>query len=192
MSTRQLWIYFFFLSLILLGVGLLPIAFAQTERATIPVPIKISWDYKGVPTTMKIYEVSTKKPVSLWDTGNGASLEDLPAGAEIPDSILRPKPGEKKQFALVLKNLTAEKIHFFAAPHVVNPPEFSLGFKFQCLCINHVYSVEPGQYWYRIVELNMYPEYVGNGFDITHSLIRVDESRSHIKPVKDHHGSHEM
>ncbi|MFO1518282.1 MAG: hypothetical protein U1F57_01245 [bacterium] len=159
-----------------------------------PVSVKIAWDYKDVPAPMKIYELSTTKHAELWDTGTGGKLEDLPVSKEIADSNLSLSPGSKKMFVLVLKNTTAQPLYFFAAPHVVNPPELSLGFKFKCLCINHVYQVAPGQYWYRVVELNMDPSYVGNAVEIKHTLIKVDEARAKNPPKLDVHPSmgHEM
>ncbi len=153
--------------------------------------IHLAWDYKQVPATMKIYELNPQKAVKLWDTGNASQLNQTPITTEIPNSTLSITPGEAKMFVLVLKNDTKQTLHFFAAPHSVNPPELSLGFKFKCLCIDHVYEVPAGQYWYRVVELRTAPNYEGNNVTITHNLIQVDPKRNPIPYQKQDH-SHAM
>lgn len=145
--------------------------------AGIPLSAKISWKYINVPATMKIYEATAQRPLKLWDMGNGKTLEELPVSQEIPDSTIKITPGGKKQFVLVWKNESDKPVYFFAAPHQVNPQEWSLGFKFHCLCTNHVYSAQPGEYWYRVVELDLDKNYQGTNLDITHSLIAVSADR---------------
>lgn len=155
------------------------------------VAIQLLWDYKQVPATMKIYELNSQKGAKLWDTGSISQLSQAPVTSEIPNSTLNFTAGESKMFVLLLKNDTKQTLHFFAAPHSVNPPELSLGFKFKCLCIDHVYEVPAGQYWYRVVELKTAPNYVGDKVSITHSLIQVDAGRNPIPYQKQGH-SHGM
>lgn len=166
-------------------------AFATHIHGASKTAIQLAWDYKQVPPTMKIYELNPQKGAKLWDTENVSQLSQAPITTEIPNSVLNFTPGESKMFVLVFKNDSKQTLHFFAAPHSVNPPELSLGFKFKCLCIDHVYEVPAGQYWYRVVELKTAPNYVGDKVTITHSLIQVDASRNPIPYQKERH-SHGM
>lgn len=141
-----------------------------------PINIQISWDYKKIPAEMKIFELGTK-PVNLWQMGTGKTLQELPISSEINQSTLILMPGMKKTFALVYHNTTDKPLRFFAAPHQAMPVEHSLGFKFHCLCINHIYDVPPGEYWYRVVEFHLAKEFVGGNFNVTHTLVPVEEGR---------------
>ncbi|TGJ99421.1 hypothetical protein EHO59_16305 [Leptospira semungkisensis] len=142
------------------------------------VPVRINWLYKGLPGKMEIYELASQRPVRLWDTGTGASLSEIPVSSPIEGSQLVLSAGETRKFSLVYKNTTQEKLYFFAAPHAVNPPEFGFGFKFKCLCVNHLFQVEPGSVWYRVVEIRTMPNWASEEFDITHTLVRVDPSQA--------------
>lgn len=138
------------------------------------IPVRIEWIRKGVPGKMELYELAAQKPVQLWDTKSVASLEQAPISTPIEASTLLLSPGELRRFALVYKNDTKEDLFFFAAPHSVTPPEFGFGFKFKCLCVNHLFKVESGHVWYRIVELRTMPNWASEEFSITHTLVRVD------------------
>ncbi|WP_367898911.1 hypothetical protein AB3N61_07235 [Leptospira sp. WS58.C1] len=142
------------------------------------VPVHIDWIYKGFPGEMKIYELASQRPVQLWETNTVLDLHLAPISGPIEDSKLVLGPGETRKFALVYKNETKEKLYFFAAPHSVNPPEFGFGFKFKCLCVNHLFQVEPGSVWYRIVEIRTMPNWASDPFRITHTLVRVDPSQA--------------
>ncbi|TGJ98489.1 hypothetical protein EHQ53_01845 [Leptospira langatensis] len=142
------------------------------------VPVRIQWLYKGLPGKMEIYELASQRPVRLWDTSTAARMEEAPVSSSIPDSKLVLSAGETRRFALVYKNETKEKLYFFAAPHAVDPPEFGFGFKFKCLCVNHLFQVEPGSVWYRVVEIRTMPNWASEEFDITHTLVRVDPSQA--------------
>ncbi|TGL49926.1 hypothetical protein EHQ61_10005 [Leptospira wolffii] len=142
------------------------------------VPVRIEWIYKGLPGKMEIYELAAQRPVQLWDTSVVADLSSAPVSSKIEDSRLVLSPGETRKFALVYKNETKEKLHFFAAPHSVNPPEFGFGFKFKCLCVNHLFQVNSGQVWYRIVEIRTMPSWASEPFGIVHTLVRVDPAQA--------------
>ncbi|MCX7999167.1 MAG: hypothetical protein N3A69_09500, partial [Leptospiraceae bacterium] len=133
--------------------------------------VHISWNYRDFPLKMEIYEPVPQRQLELWDTGSKPSLEKLPISNIIEDSQFNIIPGSKKVFVLVTHNPTPETIYFFAAPHVVTPPEFSLGFKFKCLCVNHAFTVPSKEYWYRVVELRMSKNFRGNEINILHDLI---------------------
>lgn len=138
----------------------------------------IKWSYQKVTGAMKIYEPTAARPLTLWEMGNGKTLADLPVAKEIANARVQIPIGGKKQFILVMKNDTTKVAYFFAAPHAMDPPEYSLGFKFKCLCVNHVFKIPPGEFWYRVVELHLDENYGGGeAITITHNLIGVAEDR---------------
>ncbi|WP_243393272.1 LIC11469 family lipoprotein adhesin Lsa20 [Leptospira perolatii] len=148
------------------------------------VPVKVLWEYKGLPGKMEIYELASQRPVKLWDTQAYDSIEKAPVSKPIEDSKLVLVAGDTRKFALVYKNPLNETLHFFAAPHSVQPPEFGFGFKFKCLCVNHLFKVGPNQVWVRVVELRTMPNWKSDPFQITHTLIRVaaDQAAQWEKP----------
>jgi hypothetical protein len=144
--------------------------------AAMAAEIKIDWEYKGIPPGMKIYDL--KSPVKLWTTESVKDESKLPFAKEIPDSTFKLEPGKVKRFALGYKNTTDKTLYFFAAPHSVEPPENSLGFKFKCLCVNHAYQVAPGETWYRIVEYKLSRVYGQNKMTVKHNLIGIDSKQA--------------
>ncbi len=141
------------------------------------VSIQINWEYSQIPLKMEIREPSGSQSLALWTTGSVASGKTAPFGKEIPESMLVLKPGSKKQFLLVMKNETDSPVYFFAAPHQAQPVEHSFGFKFKCLCVNHAFTVPPKETWYRVVELRLAPDYLGDQLKITHNIIGITKQR---------------
>ncbi len=141
------------------------------DRPSSSVNVKIRWEYKGLAGPLEIYEAVPGKTPGLWSMGSAKSTGELPVGRQIPQSDLRMRPGESKTFVLVLKNQTKAPLYFFAAPHSLNPPELSLGFKFHCLCINHIFAAPAGQYWYRVVQMDLMSSFFGDEIVVTHTLI---------------------
>lgn len=140
------------------------------------VKVNIQWEYKKFSDTVAIYEV--KGAPRLWETRSVPSLKAAPVGELIEGSVFSIQPGQKKRFALVVKNTSDKPIYFFAAPHVVHPVEHSLGFKFKCLCINHAYTINPKETWYRIVEFRLANEFEGDALSVLHSIIGIDQKRA--------------
>lgn len=169
------------IAIILLPLCLLMLPFLDIHPVfAIPQNINadIKWSYQKVDGVMKIYEPTAARPLTLWEMGNGKALADLPVSKEIASSRVQIPIGGKKQFVLVMKNDSAKTTYFFAAPHHMDPPEFSLGFKFKCLCVNHVFKIPPGEFWYRVVELHLDENYGGGeAITITHNLIGVAADR---------------
>lgn len=148
----------------------------QDVQISDSVKVKISWNYRDFPLKMQIYEPAVRQ-LNLWEKGSKPNLEKLPVSSLIESSSFNMFPGSKKVFVLVAHNPTQETFYFFAAPHSVNPPEFSLGFKFKCLYVNHAFTVPAGEYWYRVVELRMSKNFRGNEIDISHDLIGLTYER---------------
>lgn len=155
----------------------LAVLLASGAAAAKPVPLHVAWSYDGVPEGMRLYEL---KPGDwpVWKTEVVADAAAAPVAGEIPGATVALRPGEKKKVALFYRNATGKTVRFFAAPHSVSPAQASLGFKFLCLCTNHVYTVAPGQSWYRIVELRLARDFAGESLDVVHQLVAVDEPRA--------------
>lgn len=140
------------------------------------VKVNIEWNYKDFTDPVIIHEVKGQPP--LWHTDSVTNLATAPISEPIAGSSFLLEPGQKKRFALVVKNTTDKPLYFFAAPHMAHPEEASLGFKFKCLCINHAYTIGPKETWYRIVEFRMSPNFVGDELTITHTVIGIDKKRA--------------
>lgn len=131
--------------------------------------------FKGV---MEVYEVAPGKKPKLWETKTVKNFAEVPAGEKLEGGVVEIRAGSVERMILVMRNDTKKPIYFFAAPHVVEPIERSLGFKFKCLCINHAFGIPPEQIWYRVVELRMQKGFVGDEMQITHSLIPLPPERA--------------
>lgn len=141
---------------------------SQLQAGT--VTLKIRWQYKDLPPGMELFEKRPEDTRALWDTRILAANEPRPYGRKIEGSNLTMQTGTKRMFYLVYRNTTKAPLAFFAAPHHVHPPELSLGFKFHCLCINHVYQVPPGYEWIRLVEIDLDRDFTPGELEITHLL----------------------
>ena len=148
---------------------------AETRDSSV-ASVKILWDYKDFPPEMKIYEVKGKQ--QLWKTEAVKDDKLLPFEKEIEGGTFSLKPGQVKRFALGYKNTTDKTIYFFAAPHVAEPPENSLGFKFKCLCVNHAYQLKPGETWYRIVEFRLSKVFSEKQLAVRHTLIGINQEKA--------------
>lgn len=141
------------------------------------VSIQIQWETTTLPLEMEIRELSGAQTLALWTTGSVKEGKQTPFGDLIPESTLVLKPGSKKQFLLVMKNPTDTPVYFFAAPHSALPVEHSFGFKFKCLCVNHAFTVPPKETWYRVVEIRLAPDFLGDQLALKHNLIGISRER---------------
>ncbi|TGM34800.1 LIC11469 family lipoprotein adhesin Lsa20 [Leptospira biflexa] len=141
------------------------------------VKLDVKWEYTSLPLEMEIREPSGAQVLALWTTGSVPEGKKAPFGDPIPNGQIVLKPGSKKQFLLVMKNTTENPVYFFAAPHSAMPVEHSFGFKFKCLCVNHAFSVPPKETWYRVVEIRLAPDYLGDSLVLTHNLIGISHER---------------
>ncbi|TGK52753.1 LIC11469 family lipoprotein adhesin Lsa20 [Leptospira bouyouniensis] len=141
------------------------------------VKLDVKWEYTSLPLEMEIREPSGAQSLTLWTTGTVQEGKRAPFGDPIPDAQIVLKPGSKKQFLLVMKNTTENPVYFFAAPHSAMPVEHSFGFKFKCLCVNHAFSIPPNETWYRVVEIRLAPDFLGDSLVLTHNLIGISRER---------------
>lgn len=160
--------------------ALAPLLFALTISpawaAAPQVKIDIGWEYKNFTLPVALHEV--RGSARLWDTKSVANLQDAPIGERILSPVLMIAPGQNKRFVLVVKNTGDKPLYFFAAPHVVQPAEQALGFKFKCLCVNRAYKVGAHETWYRVVEFRLSNDFSGGGLTVMHSIIGIDEKRA--------------
>jgi len=154
-------------------IGIAYRSYAGSDTLT----VNVNWLYENFPKKVELYEVDPENRLPLWRTESVAAGKALPVGERIEGGKLVIKKGSRKWFVLAVKNDTEKPLYFFAAPHVVEPPAYSLGFKFKCLCINHAYSVGAGETWYRVVQLIINDNVVGDTLDVTHSIIGIDKKR---------------
>lgn len=159
-----------------LATLLLTLSFSPAWAASPQVKIDIQWEYKNFTLPMALYEV--KGNARLWDTKSVPSINDAPIGERIQNPALMIAPGQNKRFVLVVQNTGDKPLYFFAAPHVVQPAEEALGFKFKCLCVNRAYKVGAHETWYRVVEFRLSDEFAGSGLTVMHSIIGIDEKRA--------------
>jgi len=157
-------------------VALVLVLLAGSACAEPAVKIDIKWLYKDFVSPVNIYEVKGR-PL-LWQTNSVANLAAAPVGSPISSASFQLAPGQKKRFVLIVQNNTDKPQHFFAAPHSAKPEEQALGFKFKCLCINHAYSINPRETWYRVVEFRLSPQFEGDGLAISHTIIGIDSKRA--------------
>lgn len=141
------------------------------------VRVRVAWRYQNIPAGMRIYEPSPGRPLKLWQMGSAASASELPVGNEIAGGRFSLEAGAEKTFLLVYRNDTDHPVRFFAAPHSVHPAEHALGFEFQCLCVNHIYTAPPRGYWYRVVKLSLDSRARGP-LAVTHVLVRAAEEQT--------------
>jgi len=161
---------------VLLAVLLaLPLACAA---AAAPVEVNIRWQYRDFGAMVEIYEVEGNR--HLWETRSVAGMDEVPAGERIEGSSFTMEPGRRKRFLLVIRNESAATLYFFAAPHVVDPPEYALGFGIRCLCIDHAFDVGPGEVWYRVVQLRLSPDFDGDRLTVTHTIVGIDARRAEL------------
>lgn len=138
-----------------------------------PAKITIQWEYHNFPLRIALYE--TKGVAPLWETSSVASLAAAPVGRRIESPVMMIAPGQARRFVLVAENNTDKKLYFFAAPHVVEPPEQAVGFKFKCLCVNRVYTVGPHETWFRVVEFRVASGFSWAGLTVMHAVTGIDE-----------------
>ncbi len=164
-----------FLAFLIFASSLSPKAEASVPQ---PREVQIAWEYKNFPGKIELYEVTPKYRYAISTTGTTSSLERAPVtGKKISDQ-LRILPGESKTFVLVVRNPSPDRWFFFASPHLMDPPEASQGHHFECLCIHHIFEVPPKKLWYRIVRLNLSPDFSASQAKLVHTVIGVPESEA--------------
>jgi hypothetical protein len=136
--------------------------------------VHLNWRYKGVPAELQVFQQKAGSKALLWDMGEADKLELAPVGALLNEGRFDAAPGSRKRLVLIYHNTTKSELQFFAAPHQMLPAESSLGFKFKCLCVNHVYKVAPGKWWWRVVELRVDESADAKTLEIVHDVIKVE------------------
>lgn len=153
------------------SAGRFPVVAARADARPAAV-ITLSWEHRGIPKGMSVYEPGPgAASLPLWHTSTAARLKDVPVAAELRAGEVKLRPGEKRRLLLVYRNPGKAPVRFFAAPHHARPEESSLGFEFACLCMNHVYTAPPGEFWWRVVELQLDEDFAAGALDVRHVLL---------------------
>jgi hypothetical protein len=154
------------------------VCLAGPAHAGVDVDVALDWRVENLAGKMQVYTLAPEKKVPLWQTRVVGTLAETPAGALLPAGHKLLRKGQNHRFVLVYKNEAPTTEFFFAAPHAVDPAESSLGFKFKCLCVNRAYEVPAGKVWYRVVELRLAKNMVGDRLAVSHTLVGIDKSRA--------------
>jgi len=133
-------------------IALVLILISQLARAT---EFKLEFiKPRDLNIELKLYELN---PISfakaVGTQGELVTDEQLEKPKPIKNFTFKLGPADGKVLALVAENKTAKDIEFFVSPHESNPSEFSLDFKFNCLCYSHIYKIKSKKKWYRIMRL---------------------------------------
>ncbi len=144
-------------------------------QAALAVTFKLDFKIpKDIAVKLSLFEVDRikfdKVVGSHGDLVDDAQLE----GAQlIKNFSFDLKRGETKVLALVAENLTNKELKFFVSPHESNAAEYSLDFKFNCLCYSHIYKINPKGKWYRIMNLTVLePDSKAKTITLTHKLVK--------------------
>lgn len=134
----------------------------------------IDWNYEKFPLKIDMYELKNPGKIRPQSMGRLKSkINDILANRIAGNSMFVPNQDIYK-FALAVENTTKKHVSFYVVPHEITPAEYSLGTKFACLCVGHVYSVAPGEIWYRVVSLQNLTPALGNDFKIRHRVVGID------------------
>jgi hypothetical protein len=139
---------------------------------------KILWDYDKFPAKLELYELKNPKFARVGGMGRLKSKISGVLANQIKAEEMFVPDGDSVKFAVVVENTSKKKIYFHVVPHEITPAEYSLGTKFNCLCMGHIYSVAPGHVWYRIVSLQNATPQLGHEFTIRHKVIGIDGDSS--------------
>lgn len=135
---------------------------------------------RNVKIDLSLYELNRLSFEKVIGT-HGDLLDDrqLDGGKKIKDFKVTLKTGDVKILGLVVENLTDKELDFFVSPHEANPTEYSLDFKFNCLCYSHVYKVKPKSRWYRIMRIAMSEEGTeAKTIILKHQIVKWDGKKS--------------
>lgn len=115
---------------------------------------KLIWNNK-TPLDLKyqLYELLPAYSSKVGTHGNILQIEQLTPVREIKNMEVTFNTNKSVILALVAKSPSNQAVDFFVAPHHTHPPSAGLDFKFNCLCYQHVYHMEKGKLWYRIMKL---------------------------------------
>jgi hypothetical protein len=155
---------------------------ASAWAAPAPVELVLDWTYEGLPAGMRVLEASDKTP-ELWTTETTDKRESIPAGAELAGGRVSLRAGEQRTLVLAYRNPGTAPLRFFAAPHSAKPAAASLGLDFECLCLNHVYAVGPGRWWWRVVRLSLSEDATAPRLAVSHALVRVTDAKKKGRPL---------
>lgn len=99
------------------------------------------------------YEIPTKYKDKVGFNGPLDNIKQLEGAKKLEGNRLTLEPGTTAYIALVVKSKSAKDVKFFVAPHSNSRPEYELDFKFNCLCYHHIYHLEKGRMWFRVLQL---------------------------------------
>ncbi|MFN7728984.1 MAG: hypothetical protein ACK5P7_07495, partial [Bdellovibrio sp.] len=136
--------------------------------------VEINWQRRGLDAVPQTYQTQTKNRHLVGTTQVHSSFDQLPVLGS-PQVRFQVEPGVGTSVVVVLQNTGKKNLYFHVAPHQIDPPTESTGFYFECLCNSRIYAVKPGEYWSRVLRMNVNREHSKKNFKVSHMFIGVSE-----------------
>jgi len=149
----------------------------KTQQPRRQLEFEFKFNYRNFPLEIKIYEPNKQVRMTAGKGYMVKSIKDIPLLRELSDRKVKVYEGEQKYYLMVVENKTNEPVYFYASPHEWNPEDEVIGSKLFCLCYNRIYTVLPGQFWYRIGQLAVERGAFGEKLQIMHRVVGIDKSR---------------
>jgi len=108
------------------------------------------------PLDMKyqLFELAPAFSEKVGTQGSILSPDQLMPVREFKNHQVEFKNQKSLILALVAQSPSGNAFDFYVAPHHTHPDSAGLDFKFNCLCYHHIYHLEKGKLWYRIMRLS--------------------------------------
>lgn len=101
-----------------------------------------------------IYELPPNMSGKVGAMGSLQKVTELGTIKILKDGSIELNSNEDKILALVVEAKKTREVDFYVSPHSNNQPQYDLDFRFNCLCYGHVYHLEKGKSWFRILKLS--------------------------------------
>jgi hypothetical protein len=141
------------------------------------IEFEFRFNYRNFPLEIKIYEPNRQVKMIAGKDYMANSFKDIPLQRELTDKKVKVYEGEQKFYLMVVENKTNDPVYFYASPHEWNPEDEVVGSKLYCLCYNRIYTVLPGQFWYRVGSLSVGKGAFGEKLQIIHRIVGIEKSR---------------
>ncbi|HEX7672818.1 MAG TPA: hypothetical protein VF412_01535 [Bdellovibrio sp.] len=132
----------------------------------------------GLDLQYETYDLPLIFKDKVGTNGSITDIRQLTPIKKLKNDELTLGENETKLIGLVVRSKSHKAYDFFVAPHSTNQPQATLDFKFNCLCYHHVYHLEKGKMWYRVMELqNTVLAKAGKTIVLSHEFIPWDGTK---------------
>lgn len=112
---------------------------------------------------------------------------NLPTERELIDGNISIEKNKEAYIYALFKNNENRTITFSVSPHSTTPGAQALGFKFSCLCNGHVYTVKPGEIWYKIMSIGTNQFKDQTDVVLAHDVFEVKKINTNDKAIEHKH-----